>query len=38
VGLSSDTAVFAVESIRKWWYAEGEKEYALAEKIVLTAD
>ena len=23
VGLSSDTAMFAVESVRKWWYAEG---------------
>ncbi|MDR2690675.1 MAG: hypothetical protein LBB76_13100 [Azoarcus sp.] len=38
VGLNSDTAVFAVESIRKRWYAEGEKEYGLAEKIVLAAD
>jgi hypothetical protein len=38
VGLSSDTAVFAVESIRKWWYAEGVTEYANAERIVLTAD
>ena len=38
VGISADTAVFAVESIRKWWYAEGQEEYANAEKIVLTAD
>ena len=38
VGLSSDTAVFAVESIRKWWYAEGLCEYKNASKIVLTAD
>jgi hypothetical protein len=38
VGLSSDTAIFAVESIRKWWYAEGVIEYANAKKIVLTAD
>ena len=38
VGLSSDTAAFAVESIRKWWYAEGAAEYEYAEKIVLTAD
>ena len=38
VGLSSETAVFAVESIRKWWYAEGVGEYANAERIVLTAD
>jgi hypothetical protein len=38
VGISSDTAAFAVESIRKWWYAEGRSEYANAEKIVITAD
>jgi hypothetical protein len=38
VGLSSDTAAFAVESIRKWWYAEGVADYANAERIVLTAD
>ena len=38
VGLSSDTAAFAVESIRKWWYAEGSVEYTYADKIVLTAD
>ena len=38
VGLSYDTAIFAVESIRKWWYAEGVSEYANAAKIVLTAD
>jgi hypothetical protein len=38
VGISSDTAIFAVESIRKWWYAEGVSEYESAEKIVLTAD
>jgi hypothetical protein len=30
--------MFAVESIRKWWYAEGQSEYANAEKIVITAD
>lgn len=38
IGLSADTAVFAVESIRKWWYAEGAIEYGGADKIVLTAD
>jgi len=30
--------VFAVESIRRWWYSEGSGAYAHAEKIVLTAD
>lgn len=38
VGLSCDTAVFAVESIRKWWYAEGIGDYANVDRIVLTAD
>jgi hypothetical protein len=38
IGLSADTAAFAVESIRKWWYAEGVVEYGHADKIVLTAD
>jgi len=38
VGLSSDTAAFAVEAIRKWWYAEGLKEYRFAPEIVITAD
>jgi hypothetical protein len=38
VGLSSDTAIFAVESIRKWWYAEGVFNYENAEKIILTVD
>jgi hypothetical protein len=38
VGLSCDTAVFAVESIRKWWYAEGAVEYGGASRVVLTCD
>jgi hypothetical protein len=38
VGLSADTAVFAVESLRRWWYAEGVVEYANADRIVLTCD
>ena len=38
VGLSSETAVFAVESIRRWWYAEGVLNYSDADKIVITAD
>ena len=38
VGLSGDTAAFAVETIRRWWYAEGMAEYSGAKKIVLTAD
>jgi transposase len=38
VGISSDTAAFAVESIRRWWYAEGIVNYATAKEIVVTAD
>ena len=38
VGLSCETAAFAVESIRRWWYAEGIADYQKADKIVLTAD
>ena len=38
VGLSYETAAFAVESIRRWWYAEGVNDYHQADRIVLTAD
>ena len=38
VGISADTAMFAVESVRKWWYTEGVDEYSKALEIVLTAD
>ena len=38
VGISSDTAVFAVESIRKWWYAQGIDSYGAVGEIVITAD
>jgi hypothetical protein len=38
VGLSSETATFAVESIRRWWYAEGIMDYSGSDRIVVTAD
>jgi transposase len=38
VGISKDTAEFAVESIRKWWRIMGEKIYPDAEEIMITAD
>ena len=38
VGLSGDTAEFAVESIRKWWYEMGRKSYPKAKRIYITAD
>ena len=38
VGISADTAAFAVESLRKWWFAEGASDYSDAKEIVITAD
>jgi hypothetical protein len=38
VGISADTAAFAVESLRKWWIAEGVADYSGAHEIVITAD
>jgi hypothetical protein len=38
VGISSDTAEFAVESIRKWWYQVGKELYPKTNAIYITAD
>jgi len=38
VGLSSDTAEFAVESLRKWQSIVGSKHYPDAKEIMITAD
>jgi len=38
VGISAETASFAVESIRRWWNDEGVNGYANAEEIIITAD
>lgn len=38
VGISFDTAQFAVNSIRTWWKMEGKKQYPEATKILITAD
>lgn len=38
VGISSDTAAFAVNSIRGWWYAMGKELYENTKKILITAD
>ncbi len=38
VGISSDTATFAVNSIRKWWYKKGEVIYQNSPAILITAD
>ena len=38
VGISSDTAVFAVNSIRGWWYSMGSVKYPDAANLFITAD
>jgi hypothetical protein len=38
VGIDHDTAAFAVESIRRWWYADGQHLYPTATKLLITAD
>ena len=38
VGISSDTAEFAVESIKRWWYELGKAAYPEAKSIYITAD
>jgi hypothetical protein len=38
VGISHDTAEFAVESIRRWWRLDGRKRYANAQRLLICAD
>jgi hypothetical protein len=38
VGISSDTAEFAVESIRRWWKRLGRGRYPEAKRLLITAD
>lgn len=38
VGITSDTAEFAVNTIRSWWYKMGEKDYGKISKLMITAD
>jgi transposase len=38
VGVDHDTAVFAVESIRRWWQSRGSFDYPAATKLLITAD
>jgi transposase len=38
VGISHDTAEFAVESIRRWWTRLGRNRYGGAKRILATAD
>ena len=38
LGISKDTAEFAVNSIRKWWLEQGCKDYPNLRVLVITAD
>ena len=38
VGMSGDTASFAVESIRRWWHRLGRERYLTAGRLYITAD
>lgn len=38
VGISSDTAEFAVNSIRTWWQSMGMQAYPQAKELMITAD
>jgi transposase len=38
VGIDHDTAEFAVESIKKWWYKMGQEIYEGSQRILITAD
>lgn len=38
VGITNDTAEFAVNAIRSWWYNMGKKDYKKATKLMITAD
>src|SRR6266699_3611686 len=38
VGTDHDTAAFAVESLRRWWQAQGAARYPAARRLLVTAD
>ena len=38
VGISFDTAEFAVEAIRRWWKRLGKKRYGKVKRLLITAD
>ena len=38
VGISADTAQFAVASIRSWWYTMGMERYPHVPQLLITAD
>ena len=38
LGITSDTAAFAVESIRRWWLELGQARYPYGTRLLITAD
>jgi transposase len=38
VGMDHDTAVFAVESLRRWWKTVGQSQYPEAKQLLISAD
>jgi hypothetical protein len=38
LGITHDTAAFAVESIRRWWHERGAARYPSARRLLITAD
>jgi hypothetical protein len=38
VGVTHDTAEFAVESIRRWWKLDGRRAYPAARRLLICAD
>lgn len=38
IGISSDTAEFAVSAISRWWKRLGSKSYPTAKRVLITAD
>jgi len=38
VGGRADTAEFAVETIRRWWYSMGKPRFEKATRLLITAD
>jgi Rhodopirellula transposase DDE domain len=38
LGITHDTAAFAVESIRRWWHELGAARYPTATRLLITAD
>ena len=38
IGISHDTAEFAIASIRRWWIRMGKKRFPRAKRLLITAD